>query len=122
MGAVQRLLQVGRVEPHGPERPPRQGDGQRGTGQRFLYCLFPGLDRLQQRAPQRVADQTRQHTALQRREHPIDARSGRDELAHGRESRRVGFGVRPRRHGLGVDGQLGGHGPDARFVEQIERL
>ena len=122
MGAVQRLLQVGRVEPHGPERPPRQSDGHRGTGQRFLYCLCPGLDRLQQCAPQRLADEWRQHAALQRREHPIDARSGGDELAHGRESRRVGVGVRRRRHGLGVGGQLGRRGPGARFVEQVERL
>ena len=90
VGAVQHLLQVRRVEPYGTERPPRQCDGHRRTGQRFLYCLFPGLDRLQQSAPQRLADQARQHAGLQRRQHPVDVRSGRDELPHGRESRRVG--------------------------------
>ena len=122
VGAVQHLLQVRRVEPYGTERPPRQCDGHRRTGQRFLYCLFPGLDRLQQSAPQRLADQARQHAGLQRRQHPVDARSGRDELPHGRESRRVGVGVRPRRHGLGAGDQLGRRGPGARLVEQFERL
>ena len=122
MGAVQRLLQVSGVEPYRRERPPRQGDGDSRAGQRFLDCRFPGLDRLQQSAPQRVADEWRQQAALQHREHPIDARSGRDELAHGRESRTAGLTALGGGRGCAAIGQLDGDGrPRCGVVEQFER-
>ena len=122
MGAVQHLLQVSRVEPHGPEHPPRQGGGHRRPVQRLLDGRLPGPERLQECMPQRLADEARQHTALEGREHPIDARYVRDESAHRREFRSVAFADRRRGRSPGVSGQLDrGRGPRRRLAEHIER-
>ena len=93
VGAVHHLLQVGRLNRTGPSVRHGRATAIAARASASSTMLCPGLDRLQQCAPQRLADEWRQNAALQRREHPIDARSGGDELAHGRESRRVGFGV-----------------------------
>ena len=78
-------------------RPPRQGHGHRGTVQRLLHCLAPGRERLLEGAPQYRVDDGRQYTARQGREHPIDARPGRDERAYGPEL--LGLAVPRRGHG-----------------------
>ena len=122
VGAVQHLLQVSWVEPHGPERPPRQGGGHLCPLERLLYRLFPRLERLQEYVPQRLADQARQHAALNGREHPINARYVRDEGTHRREFQTVAFAVPRRGYGLGVSRQLDrGRGPRRRVAEHIER-
>ena len=97
VAAVQRLSQMDRVEPRRRVRPPRQGHGHRGTVQRLLHCLAPGRERLLEGAPQYRVDDGRQYTARQGREHPIDARPGRDERAYGPEL--LGLAVPRRGHG-----------------------
>ena len=119
--AVQHLPQMGRVEPGRRPRPPRQRHGHHRPFQRSRQRHLPRRRRRPEGAPQLRLDCGREHAAFEGREHPLDARPGRGERAHGREL--IGRRAFPRRgHGPGLGGPLDrGPGPRRGIAEHLER-
>ena len=125
VGAVERLLEMLRVEPLRLARVPRQGEDRLGPVQRLVDRLSLGCERLPNVPPQRLPHEARQAGSVQSGEHLVESRAGCDERADGIERRTAGAAVPPWRRGVG--GGTGrravcGLGQAGSVDKQAERL
>ena len=101
MGAVERLLQMRRVEPLRLARAPRQGEDRLGLVERLVDRLSLGRERLPNVPPQRLTRGGRQAGSIDGGEHLVESRARGDDRAYGIKHRAAGAAVPPWRRGLG---------------------
>ena len=121
MGAVERLLQMRRVEPRRVARAPRQRHDHPRSVQHLLDRLGLRRECPPECAPQRLRDRVGQSRLVDGPDHLLGARAGRDQRAHRLECRPGGPAATRRRRGLG--GRfVHGRRPARALAQQAQRL
>jgi len=106
VGVVQRPLQPLRVEALRLGCPPRQGERLLGPAQRLADRVGPGVERLADLPPQRLADSGGQAGVVEGGQRLVDLRTRGGECADSRQGRAAGPAAAPRR-GRGPGGGTG---------------